>query len=117
MEMGIGEFQVFDDIFTLDKKRALAVCHELVQRDLNLSWAIRSRVDTVDRELLQALARAGCRRISYGVEAGSDDILKNLKKGITTRQAEEAARGLDTQAARLLGLVGGRRPTHEPRAR
>lgn len=114
LEMGIGEFQVFDDIFTLDKKRALAVCQEIVQRDLNLSWAIRSRVDTVDRELLQALARAGCRRISYGVEAGSDEILKNLKKGITTRQAEEAVRmtqemGIAVLADFMLGSPGEKR--------
>lgn len=114
LEMGIGEFQVFDDIFTLDKKRALAVCQEIVQRDLNLSWAIRSRVDTVDRELLQGLARAGCRRISYGVEAGSDEILKNLKKGITTRQAEESVRmtqemGIAVLADFMLGSPGEKR--------
>ncbi|MBI2875351.1 MAG: radical SAM protein [Candidatus Tectomicrobia bacterium] len=109
--MGIGELQVFDDIFTLDKRRALAVCHEIVRRGLKISWAIRSRVDTVDPELLDNLARAGCRRISYGVESGSDEILKNLKKGITTRKAEEAVRmaqeaGLTVLADFMLGSPG-----------
>ncbi|MBI1987784.1 MAG: radical SAM protein [Nitrospinae bacterium] len=112
--MGIGELQVFDDIFTLDKRRALAVCQEVVRRGLKVSWAIRSRVDTVDRELLDGLSRAGCRRISYGVEAGSDEILKNLKKGITTRQAEDAVRmaqemGLTVLADFMLGSPGEQR--------
>lgn len=112
--MGIGELQVFDDIFTLDKRRALAVCQEILRRELKVSWAIRSRVDTVDRELLQGLARAGCRRISYGVEAGSDEILRNLKKGITTQKAEEAVRmaqemGITVLADFMLGSPGERR--------
>jgi radical SAM superfamily enzyme YgiQ (UPF0313 family) len=37
-----------------------------------------------------AIERARCRRISFGVESGSQKILDNAQKGITVEQAEDA---------------------------
>ena len=39
------------------------------------------RVDRVDRELLEKMKKAGCYRISFGVESGVQEILNNIKKG------------------------------------
>jgi anaerobic magnesium-protoporphyrin IX monomethyl ester cyclase len=82
-DMGIRELFVFDDTFTVDKKRVLDICREIKERGLDITWDVRARVNTVDRELLAALKSAGCDRIQYGIESGSDEILKILKKGIT----------------------------------
>ncbi|MFZ5573410.1 MAG: B12-binding domain-containing radical SAM protein [Thermodesulfobacteriota bacterium] len=87
VQMGIQEFLFYDDTFTVSKKRVLEVCREIVRRRLTISWDIRARVDTVDEEMLAHLRRAGCSGIHYGVEAGTEKILKVLNKGISLAHA------------------------------
>lgn len=59
---------------------------------MDISWNIRTRVNTVDEEVLMSLKRAGCYLIVYGVESGTTEILKVLRKGTTISQAEKALR-------------------------
>lgn len=51
-----------------------------------------TRVNLVDKELLQHMKRAGCYAVAYGIESASPDIIKVINKGITLEQAEEAVR-------------------------
>ncbi|MBI5789433.1 MAG: cobalamin B12-binding domain-containing protein [Candidatus Schekmanbacteria bacterium] len=89
MKMGIKEFLVYDDTFTLDRKRVFAICQAIIDRKWDISWDIRTRVNTVDEEMLDILKRAHCKRISYGIEAGTDRVLGVLKKGITIEQTKK----------------------------
>lgn len=88
-KMGIEEIFLYDDTFTVDKKRTLEICAEIQRRDLDIAWDVRARVDTVDKETLLALKKAGCQRIHFGVEAGTEKILKVLRKGITLEKVQE----------------------------
>ncbi|MFH0911029.1 MAG: radical SAM protein [Planctomycetota bacterium] len=90
--MGIDEFLVYDDTFTVDRERVIDICAEIVRRRLDIGFDIRARVDTISDAMLAALKRAGCRGIHYGVEAGTAKILQVLKKGITIEQAAEVFR-------------------------
>lgn len=81
-ERGENFFYVSDDTFTLDRKRVIAVCQDILARKLNISWAAISRVDRVDEEVLSWMRKAGCIQISYGVESGSPEIREYLNKGI-----------------------------------
>lgn len=89
-KMGINEFLVYDDTFTMNKKRAMDICGEIVKRKLDIGWDMRTRVDTVNEELIKNLKRAGCQGIHYGIEAGSERILRILNKGISIAQAKHA---------------------------
>lgn len=106
--LGIREFLIYDDTFTVNRDRAIAVAEEILRRNLGIGWDIRARVDCVDREMLQLLRRAGCERIHYGVEAGTEKILKVLNKGITLPQAKETISltrklGIETLAYFMIG--------------
>ncbi len=90
VHMGINDFLIYDDTFTVDKQRVLDVCQEIIKRGLKINWDIRARVDTITEEMLQMLRRAGCCGIHYGVEAGTEKILKVLNKGITLDQVKRA---------------------------
>lgn len=79
-----------DDIWTLNLKRAKAICDMIIKEGLDLEWGCTSRVDTIDRELLEKMNKAGCVRINYGVESGDPDILRVIKKGITIDQAKKS---------------------------
>jgi radical SAM superfamily enzyme YgiQ (UPF0313 family) len=88
-KLGIYEFQIYDDTFTVNKRRVIDICNEIIRRKLNIGWDIRARVDTVNEEVIAHLKKAGCQGIHYGVEAGTDKILKILNKGITINQVKE----------------------------
>jgi len=87
LKLGIKEIFIYDDTFTVNKQRVINLCNEIIKRNLKFIWDIRARVNTVDKEMLILLKKAGCERIHYGVEAGTEKILKVLDKGITLNQA------------------------------
>lgn len=89
VEMGITEFLVYDDTFTVNKKRVIDICDEILARGLKISFDVRARVDTVDDEVLAKLKLAGCQGVHYGIEAGTPKILEVLSKGITIERAGE----------------------------
>jgi radical SAM superfamily enzyme YgiQ (UPF0313 family) len=83
-------FFVSDDTFTLNRRRVIAVCRQIIRRQLGIQWAAISRVDAVDEEMLAWMRRAGCTQISYGVESGSAEVRRRLNKKIGDRQIIEA---------------------------
>jgi len=83
--------QIKDDTFTANRKRVLELCREIRARDLRFLWSCDTRVDVLDEELLIEMRRAGCQRLSLGVESGSDRILSNIDKKITAREIRDAA--------------------------
>jgi anaerobic magnesium-protoporphyrin IX monomethyl ester cyclase len=68
------------------------MCDEILRRGLKLEWVANTRADCVDYPLLKHMHRAGCRRIYYGWESGSQRMLDVLKKDLTPEQIIEAAR-------------------------
>jgi anaerobic magnesium-protoporphyrin IX monomethyl ester cyclase len=88
--MGINTFFFFDDTFNAYPQHAIDVCQEIIDRKLKIEFDVRARVNLVNKELLIKLREAGCRRIQFGVEAGTEKILKELNKNITLNQVEEA---------------------------
>ena len=101
----------FDDVFTMDKKRVIDICNEILRRKLNFVWECEARANTIDEEIVRAMKRAGCEFIDLGIESGSNRILKNIKKNITVEQALEAAKtikraGIGLKAFFMHGLPG-----------
>jgi radical SAM superfamily enzyme YgiQ (UPF0313 family) len=67
-----------------------------------------TRVDMVDQELLRKMKKAGCTRIRYGVESGTEEILRILRKNITLDQVRKAFKmtkeeGISTVAYFMIG--------------
>ena len=105
---GVREIVMFDETFTIGKKRMRKFCDEILRRNLKVKFNIRARVDTVDREVLEMLKRAGLRSIHMGVEAGTDRVLKIMNKQITREQTERAFRiarevGIETRGYFMVG--------------
>ncbi len=107
---GILEIEIYDDTFTYDRQRVIDICGNIDADGLNsiISWSIRTRVDRVDRELLQLMSRAGCKRINYGIESITPSVLKMLRKGFTVEQTIDAIKwakeaGIEVQAYFMIG--------------
>ncbi|HII71281.1 TPA: radical SAM protein [Candidatus Woesearchaeota archaeon] len=115
VDMGINEFLIYDDTFTIDRKRVVDICNLIIKGGLDISWDIRARVNTVDYKLLKLLKKAGCERIHYGVEAGNPEILKVLRKGITKEQVREVFKMTKKAGIQILAyfMIGSPRETEE----
>jgi radical SAM superfamily enzyme YgiQ (UPF0313 family) len=79
-----------DDTFTVNRKWVLEFCKKLYHEDLDLSWWAHSRVNTLNREIVKAMRKAGCKVITFGVESGSARIRNGiLNKNITKDEIRE----------------------------
>ena len=87
-----GVILFVDEILTLRRKRIHEMCDEILRRGLKFEWIANTRADCVDYPLLKHMHRAGCRRIYYGWESGSQRMLDVLKKDLTPEEIVEAAR-------------------------
>ena len=84
-----------DSVFTLNRRRTLALCSVFAERNIEVPFAIQTRADRVDEALLDALAEAGCHQIFFGIESGDLETLRLMKKKMsleTIRTAVEATR-------------------------
>ncbi len=109
----IREFHVIDDNFTQDASYAKKFLQRLKDLKLDISWAVPNgvRMNTIDEEMLQLMKETGLYLISLGIESGSDDVLRHMKKGTTTSKIRECvkmirASGIDIAAFFILGFPG-----------
>lgn len=107
----IKDIAFMDDTFMLHKRRANAIADEIKSRGLDIGFVASSRVDMVDKSLLEKLKDAGLSTLYYGVESGSQRVLDLMKKGITIKQAENAVKiakdvNLDVLTSFILGFPG-----------
>jgi len=108
---GIREIDIFDYEFTGIRKRVIEICRLIRKRKLDIIWACRSRIDTVDGPLLEEMKSAGCSRIYFGIESGVQEILDRVNKGITLKQIENIIGicndlGIQTLGFFLVGAPG-----------
>ena len=108
LELGIREIYFVDDTFNITNQRVHELCDEIIKRDLQFSWTVRFRVKGVDRPLLEKMKAAGCARIQFGVEQGTEEGLLRLKKDVTSREIEHAFKlcrevGMHTVAYFMIG--------------
>ena len=96
-DFGVRDIAFVDSLFCANKRRVHAICDEIIRRGLNtkVSWTCSSRVEVVDKPLLQKMKDAGCWRTRFGIESGHDDVLDFISKGITQRKIREAITAAD----------------------
>lgn len=117
-EYGVKDIEFWDENITMNKKRLMEICNEIVKRKLPLVWSCNSRADTVDKEMLMAMKKAGCWNIVYGVESGSQKILDGVKKQIRLETIKKTFRitrevGMNASSSFMVGLPGETKETVE----
>lgn len=113
----VKEIFIEDDTFTVNQERVSKICDLIKERGLDITWSTNVRAD-LPFILLKKMKDAGCRMVIIGYESGSQELLNNIKKGITLKQAEkftESAKnaGLKIFACFMIGLPGETRETIE----
>ena len=110
------QFTFCDDTFTVDQPRTEELCNEIRNRKLKIKWNCGTRVDMVTKELLLKMKEAGCVSVWFGVESGAQQVLDEMRKGISTEQTIRAINwvrelGLKPVPNVLLGFPGETKET------
>ncbi|WP_136644449.1 magnesium-protoporphyrin IX monomethyl ester anaerobic oxidative cyclase [Tabrizicola sp. YIM 78059] len=110
---GVGFFILADEEPTINRKKFVEFCQELIDRGLNkrVKWGINTRVTDIwrDRDLLKFYRKAGLVHVSLGTEAAAQLKLDLFNKETTVAQNKEAIRLLReadifTEAQFIVGL-------------
>ncbi len=107
----LAEINFHDELFTLKKERTREICREIKRRRLDIAWVCMVRVDSLSSEMLREMKEAGCKKVQFGFESGSQEILDNIKKETTVEEAREAVRlvkkyGIKIAANFMIGNIG-----------
>lgn len=110
-KLGINNIHMYADLFTVSRDQVVELCQRMIEEKINIRWTCNSRVDYVDEEMLSLMGKAGNWLISWGIESGNEQILKNARKGAYPDKAERALRwakkaGIMNWGYFIIGLPG-----------
>jgi radical SAM superfamily enzyme YgiQ (UPF0313 family) len=108
---GVDGIMLYDDLFIANKKRVEEIVRLLKEEGLlgKISFFASARANLVDEKTCELMKGMGIKNVGFGLESGSEKILKYLKVGtITVAQNREAIRlcseaGLKTQGYFIIG--------------
>lgn len=108
---GINEISFLDDSAAVNKKRWGEICDEIIRRKLDIKWTTPNGIAhwTLDKRLIKKMKKAGCYRITFGIESGNQDIRKYIHKTHSLTQAVNLIRyankiGMWTICTHILGF-------------
>lgn len=115
---GAREIVFFDETFTLKKSRIMRICELIKERKLVFQFDMRTRVDSLDEDMVKALKEAGGKRVHFGIESGSQRILDRMRKDITTEQIKNTValckrHGFSTRGYFMIGYLGETPETYQ----
>ncbi|MCU0661307.1 MAG: radical SAM protein [Myxococcota bacterium] len=94
---GIRHFFFVDAVFNQPEHHAMAVCEEIIRRDLSISFSAYFVPKLEDPRFPELLRRAGCDAVEFGTDSLSDKVLDAMAKGFTVDEALRAARAIAEQ--------------------
>lgn len=84
-------FNFVDDALTIKKSFVFELLDEMKNLSFRPRWEALSRVNYVNNDLLRAMKEAGCYKLCFGVESGSERIRNDIiKKNVTDKQIKIA---------------------------
>jgi len=91
-KLGIDFVLFVDENFDTNRKWVFSLCDALEEHDLTqlIHWGATAHVNTVTLELLGRMRECGCAYLDYGMESGSDPILRYIKKNATRQRNQQA---------------------------
>ena len=109
-DFGIRNFFFKSDTFTIDKAWVESVCKKINESELKgkIHWVANSRVRPLADETLKIMRDAGCWLVAFGFESGSEDSLKQMRKGAKASDNLRAAKLAKEAGLKIYGffLVG-----------
>lgn len=103
---GVKQIGFVDPVFPLQENYAIEVCDELINRGINkkIVWTTETRIDILNENLIKNLKAAGCRRIIFGLESGSEETLRKIGKEVDFAKVKKVMKLLKKYNMESIGL-------------
>lgn len=116
--LGYKEIWFRDETFSAFPERNKKICQWIIDNKVDITWIANARINMINKETMEIMKKAGCHMIKFGVESGVQQILNNVKKGITVKRTREVLQwtkevGIDVHAHMMLGMPGDTKETIE----
>lgn len=84
---GIKEVQFWDSNCINDNDRMIAICKEIIRRELKIVWSCPNgvRLNSINNEVCSWMRKAGCHFVMLGIETGSERVQERILKGVTIK--------------------------------
>ncbi|MBU1626858.1 radical SAM protein, partial [bacterium] len=89
-DYGTKFFTFWDDSFSLNIKVIKEICERIIQEKIRISWRTATRADLLDPETLSLMKKSGCFQLELGVETGSKNMAKKIKKDLDLDAVSES---------------------------
>jgi radical SAM superfamily enzyme YgiQ (UPF0313 family) len=104
-------FYFINNAINLSKRYVRSFCEALLEEHMGIYWSDCARFDNTDRELLELMYRAGCRKLVFGMESGSTDMVRLINKKIDLSYAEQVLEwccqiGIWAELEVIIGMPG-----------
>ena len=103
-EFGIRHVNIYDDTFTLNRERVIALAEGIIGSQLKMSFNCAARAEQLDTEMLRLLKRAGCWMISLGIETGDQGLLAQHRSTTDLEMIREKVIQIHRTGIRAKGL-------------
>ncbi len=115
VQEGFRRFYFVDNTFNLPPSYAMQLCSQIIAASLDISWRCILFPGGLSPELIDIMAKAGCREISLGFESGVEHMLRNMQKQFDPAEVRRASEALRQHNIRQMGflLLGGPGETKE----
>jgi len=103
---GARNFDFRDDCFGVNRPEVIEFCDKIIERGIKIAFTVSSRADVLnDETILKKLKSAGCYRVFYGFESGSQEVLDAFNKKIKVETMIETAKLVKQQGFALHALL------------
>lgn len=112
----VKRFKLFSPTFTYDLRWVEELCNLILKENLNVKWVVTSRPDCLrNKEIIELMARAGCKKIAVGIETLDEISNKELKKFANIEDYKNVVRnmfkyannnGIEIKPLLMMGIKG-----------
>ncbi|MFH1189207.1 MAG: radical SAM protein [Candidatus Omnitrophota bacterium] len=107
-----------DELLMSSEARTARLCEDMIKAGLRIKWHCNGRLNYAKPKVLKLMKEAGCVFVNYGIESMDDEVLKNMRKALTTDQIVKGveatiASGITPGLNIIFGNLGDNRRTLE----
>ena len=90
---GVNQFEITDSTFNGNLKRVEEICDLIMRVGLDVRWSAKVTLrKEMSDALLNKMKKSGCCSLAYGVESGSQRVLRDMRKNIDLKEAKRIIR-------------------------
>jgi radical SAM superfamily enzyme YgiQ (UPF0313 family) len=98
-------FHINDDNLTMNPVHITKFCDEILKRRMKVNWVAQGmRADAAQAEILAKMRRAGCHRVSLGIESIDEKVLAAIGKKETPEDMSQAIEMCKKAGIQVLGM-------------